>query len=205
MTFRLRVVALLAALIAGAALSGCSSPSPADRRIQSERSAVLPVAKRIYEQLYGAHVVWGYSITGSPSLCGIGDALARSTSNLAEIQYSTEQVTVPYAATSIGDFAYQSNVLQFAPKVVQKLEADGWKLRLLSTGPSANPAYVYGVRADGLDIEVDISQLAGQTPAANLDISGPCFNGGASARNLTDNPKSETDTVTVPRPAGDGG
>jgi hypothetical protein len=202
MIFGIRLTALSAAVIACAALAGCSSPSPADKQIAAERSAVLPVAMRIYEQLYGAHVAWGYDIQGLPALCGVGDPLAPSTSNLSEIQYSTEQIALPYAAGNLSYYSLRPPMIatQFAPMVIQELEAHGWKLRLLSKS-GTNPTYTYGVRSGGLDIVVDISQEAADVPTANLQVSGACFNAGSSAGQMINNPKSNTDTVTVPHPS----
>ena len=67
--------ALLAVGVAGVVLTGCSSPSPVDKQIKSSRSAVLPVIKRINNELYGAHLVWLASIDAGASLCGDDDPL----------------------------------------------------------------------------------------------------------------------------------
>jgi hypothetical protein len=189
--------ALLAVGVAGVVLTGCSSPSPVDKQIKSSRSAVLPVIKRIYNELYGAHLVWLASIDAGASLCGDDDPLAKS-DNQSDIQFSASALTVPYAATSLYDFTLPLEVATFGPQVAGKLEADGWKLRLLSKGSDTHPLYTYAVRDNGLDIAVKVDHNAGNAPIADISVSGACFNAGSDAQRITTNPSH--DTVDLPHP-----
>lgn len=172
-----------------AVLAGCSSsPGPA-AQAQAQRSAVLPVAKLLYGQLYRAGIGWAALILGSYEDCGAHDPLAVGT-GASKLQYITQQL--------IGPFSHAVSYPAFSQQVVQAVDASGWQLRK-SIGPSSQDSYYAGARG-GFDLLlVELNGNPGGGPMAYIYISsGNCFDAGSSANSLLE--QGTVDSVSEPRP-----
>jgi len=189
-------VAAVAVAVAFLAAACSSSPDPNDQA-QKERSAVLPAANQLRDQLNGAGVGWTASITGDYEACGTNDPLASSKSD-SMVQYTAQQETLP--------FSHEVTFPDFAGQVVEALNAAGWKLRP-ATGPSDQARYYTGQHG-GFDlrlVELNDEQGAGPNasfhPTATAYVSGSCFDAGSSAhdfmqRGAIDNVHSPIPTAT---------
>ena len=188
-----RGVALLACVVTGAAacavLSGCSSGPDAQAQAQTQRSAVLPAAKKLYSQVTAAGVGWIGTILGGYETCGTDDPLA-TPSNDNSLQYTTQELMTPFSRT----VAYPV----FRRQVVEALDGIGWALRQTASGSS--PATYYTGHRDGTDLRlVELDNQPGLGPTATIFLSGGCFDAGSSAQQLRG--KGSVDNVTEPRPA----
>ena len=188
-----RGAALLACVVTGAAtcavLSGCSSGPDAQAQAQTQRSAVLPAAKKLYSQVTAAGVGWIGTILGGYETCGTDDPLA-TPSNDNSLQYTTQELMTPFSRTT----AYPV----FRRQVVEALDGIGWALRQTASGSS--PATYYTGHRDGTDLRlVELDNQPGLGPTATIFLSGACFDAGSSAQQLRG--KGSVDNVTEPRPA----
>ena len=186
-------MALLACVVTGAVacavLSGCSSGPDAQAQAQTQRSAVLPAAKKLYSQVTAAGVGWIGTILGGYETCGTDDPLA-TPSNDNSLQYTTQELMTPFSRTT----AYPV----FRRQVVEALDGIGWALRQTASGSS--PATYYTGHRDGTDLRlVELDNQPGLGPTATIFLSGGCFDAGSSAQQLRG--KGSVDNVTEPRPA----
>ena len=188
-----RAVALLASAVTGVAacavLAGCSSGPDAQAQAQTQRSAVLPAAKKLYSQVTATGVGWIGTILGGYETCGTDDPLA-APSNGNSLQYTAQELLTPSSRTA----AYPV----FQRQVVEALDGIGWTLRQTASGSS--PATYYTGHRDGTDLRlVELDNQRGLGPTATIFLSGGCFDAGSSAQQLRG--KGSVDHVTEPRPA----
>jgi hypothetical protein len=195
----LGIVALVVACTAVVAVvAGCSSsPDPNDQARQ-ERSAVLPAAEQLRDQLKRTGVGWTALVLGDYESCGSNDPLATS-SGKTMVQYTASQETLP--------FSHAVSFPVFAGRVITTITAAGWKPRPV-TGPSAQARYYAGQRG-GLDlrlVEFDDEQGAGPHgsfhPTATVYVSGSCFDAGSSAHDFIQ--RGAIDSVHSPIPTATG-
>ena len=187
-----RAVTLLASAVAGAAacgvLAGCSSGPGAQAQARAQRSAVLPVAKKLYSQVTATGVGWIGSIVGGYETCGTDDPLA-TPSNGNSLQYTAQELMTPYNSS----VAYPV----FRRQVAEALDGIGWGLRQTASGTS--PATYYTGHRDGIDLRVvEFDNQPGLGSTATIFLSGPCFDAGSSAQQLRGN--GSTDNITEPHP-----
>jgi hypothetical protein len=188
-----RGVTLLARAVTGAAacavLAGCSSGPGAQAQAQTQRSAVLPAAKKLYSQVTATGVGWIGTILGGYETCGTDDPLA-TPSNDNSLQYTAQELMTPYSSS----VAYPV----FQRQVVEALNGIGWALRQTASGSS--PATYYTGHRDGTDLRlVELDNRSGLGPTATIFLSGGCFDAGSSAQQLRG--KGSVDNVIEPRPA----
>jgi hypothetical protein len=176
-----------------AVLAGCSSSPNAGQQAHTERAAVLPAAKHLYQQVVDAGTGWTATIMGSYWPCGTNDPLATG-QGTDMVQYTAEELISPFNVR----IAFAS----FSRQVVQTLDGAGWDLRSRS-GPS-DLAHYYAGRHGGFDLWL-ILLVNQQTPpqsvlrdTATIDISGSCFNAGSTATSLT--ARGPADQISEPRP-----
>ena len=188
-----RAVTLLVSAVAGAAacgvLAGCSSGPGPQAQARAQRSAVLPVAKKLYSQVTATGVGWIGSIVGGYETCGTDDPLA-TPSNGNSLQYTAQELMTPYNSS----VAYPV----FRRQVVEALNGTGWALRQTASGSS--PATYYTGHRDGTDLRlIELDNQPGLGPTATIFLSGGCFDAGSSAQQLRG--KGSVDNVIEPRPA----
>jgi len=187
-----RAVTLLVSAVAGAAacgvLAGCSSGPGPQAQARAQRSAVLPVAKKLYSQVTATGVGWIGSIIGGYETCGTDDPLA-TRSNGNSLQYTAQELMTPYNSS----VAYPV----FRRQVAEALDGIGWGLRQTASGTS--PATYYTGHRDGIDLRVvEFDNQPGLGSTATIFLSGPCFDAGSSAQQLRGN--GSTDNITEPHP-----
>ena len=189
-----RGVALLACAVTGAAvacavLAGCSSGPDAQAQAQTQRAAVLPVAKKLYSQVTATGVGWIGTILGGYETCGTNDPLATPSSD-SSLQYTAQELMTP--------FSRSAPYPVFQRQVVEALNGTGWGLRQTPSGSS--PAAYYTGHRDGTDLRlVELDNQPGLGPTATIFLSGGCFDAGSSAQQLRG--KGSVDNVIEPRPA----
>jgi hypothetical protein len=171
-----------------ALLTGCSSSPDTQSQGQTQRDAVLPVAKTLYSQVSATGVGWIGTIVGGYEACGTDDPLA-SPSNDNSVQYTAQELMTPFSRST----PYPT----FQRQVVAALNGIGWGLKPAS-GPLGAATYYTGHR-DGADLRlIEVDNQRGLGPTATIFLSGTCFDAGSSASQLTG--KGSVDNINEPRP-----
>jgi hypothetical protein len=189
----------VAGLGAVVAVAGCSSattstatatstPAATSSQAQAERSAVLPVAKRVYAQVTGGGVGWSAVITGGYENCGTNDPLAASPGS-GTLQYTATELMTP--------FSHAVSYTTFSRQVVEVLKAAGLTLRQQSSSAAGTSDYT--AHDSGLDLRlVEYNDQGSLGPTATIYLSGQCFDAGSAAQHLLQ--ESPVDQLREPRP-----
>jgi hypothetical protein len=191
-----RMAALSIITVSCAALAGCSSgPSPS-QQAQSSRALAIAAAKNVHSELGSVPIAFSATITGGLFECGTSDALATGKGANA-VQYTATQLWTLLKPGS-------TPLATFGSDIVQKLDAEGWRLR---TAPPPNPqspaAATYVGRHNGLDmrlLEINNPASPGLREEVNIDVSASCFNAGSSSSSVSFLNKYEQN-IDEPRPS----
>jgi hypothetical protein len=180
-------LAAVAGCTGGSPVSGPAGTAATPAQAQTERAAVLPVAKNVYGQLTGAGVGWSAVIAGGYEACGTDDPLATSSGN-GVLQYTATELMTPYShAVSLATFTRQ---------VRETLTAAG--LALSAHTSTAGVSY-YTARDGSMDVRLDPYGQQSLGPTVTIDVSGQCFDAGSAALHMMQD--SPVDQVHEPRPS----